>query len=146
MRLFRKLPRALYPANSHEQACLLKAMSCLRADWGFSKSYDFDDLINQWKKFIKDVQEGYTLSLDEYTFRLSLRDELDEIVKTLPERLKSAINSFLEPLDGAYILATREVAEPLRPGEEGEILAMRWYRVPSVLLPDLEDSSWYGKA
>jgi hypothetical protein len=146
MRFFRKLPRALYPANPHEQECLIKAMSCLKVERGMPETYDYEELLIQWKSFVKAVQRGYTLPLQDYTLTLTLRDDIEQMVETFPDRLKNAVCTFLEPLDGAFILSTREVARPLHPNAEGHTVTTRWYRVPRILLPDIEDSSWYGYA
>jgi hypothetical protein len=63
MRFFRQLPRAIYPANPHEQECLIKVMSGLRAERGMPESFDYEELLTQWKTFVKAVQRGYTLLL-----------------------------------------------------------------------------------
>jgi hypothetical protein len=141
---FHKWPQDIFPANQDERACLEESLARLRADWGFADSYKLDDLLMHWAVFVYDVRNGFTDCLEEYTFSLSLRDAVDEMVRSLPDRLNNAISNFFEQLDNSFILATREVNEPLNIGEAGEAISMRWFRVPKLLYPQAEDSSWQG--
>jgi hypothetical protein len=112
------------------------------SEWGFAESYSFENLLEQWATFALEVQTCFQGIQENYTVRLALRDELDALISDLSERQATAVRGYLAPYDERYLFVTRQVSQPLLPGEANQKQSMRWYRVPIRLRPLPEDESW----
>ena len=126
------LPR---PLSSSDETTIEHAMVAFRDEWGFVKSFRFEDLLRQWQRFVDEVETGYALGLDDFTQELALRDSLEEVVGKLSSPYREAIEGWLKPLDQRYRFATREIGRPLLPVDSPR--AFWWWRVPTALKGEL---------
>lgn len=65
-----------------------------------------DLLISSWEGLVKEVEEGHTSSVDEYTNDLTTRDLLEEVLRSLPEGPRQKVASLVRPLDERFTAAT----------------------------------------
>jgi hypothetical protein len=137
------LPASIDPCNQEEIDAIENAMIQFRKDWGFHASFGLRNLIGKWVDLVNDVQHPYVLSLADYTHSLSLRDELDEMLSTFPDRLSKSISEFLAAQDAIFFANTRVARAPLLDFDSSEI-SQRWLRVPTIVAPDVGDDTWYG--
>ena len=108
---------------------------------------NFPQLLSQWRRFVLAVEEGYQLTIYDYTNDLSTRDLLEKMVQQAPCGLLSRLKAQLAEWDRRFLAATRRVKRPLLPALEGEPLDWWWYRVPKKpgreLLEDLrQEGLW----
>lgn len=136
--------RILEDASLDEKAELARAEEKLQKECGFAAGFGLSHLVEAWSRTVQQVEDGYDLSLYDFTHDLDLRDELEEIRAGLTRRLQRALSRLLEPLDTRFFEATQQTAEPLLPSAAGETLATWWSRVPLVVRPLPEDDSWRG--
>lgn len=97
-------------------------------------------LVAKWTDFTASVEEGYELTIYDYTNDLSSRDLLRELLDRDPES-REEILATTEPVDKRFMLATCQADGVLRPGAGPE--EWWWHRLPrkqvGELKKDLED-------
>jgi hypothetical protein len=104
----------------------------LREDWRFAPKVDLAWLLDRWQRFVGEVESGFRHRLDEYTYELSLRDEIETIIKSVPESFANEIRHCVALSDDRFRFATRATAKPLLPTVEGPDKYW-WSRVPKLL-------------
>jgi hypothetical protein len=124
------------PDSADERARLRDAEAKMREDWGFAPNVDLPWLLDRWERFVSEVETGFHHRLDEYTYELSLRDEIETIMKSVPERLSNEIRQRVAPSDHRFRFATKTVAKPLLPDVDGPDKYW-WSRVPKLLHGEL---------
>jgi len=125
--------KALKPQTTAEGTALTKALSAMREEWNFPPLIDLQWLVKSWYRFVREIKAGYDSHPVDYVHFLDLRDELDRLSATLPDRMQRAIAEVLRPADEEYLLITDTTDEPLLPPDESEHLHERWYRLPKLL-------------
>jgi len=123
------------PSSEDEAKALEDAMRDFRLEWGFARSFRFEDLLRRWARFVEQVENGYTLGLDDFTQELALRDSLDDVLKKLPPGYQSKVDAWLEPWTHRFRFATREIHQPLLPIENAA--RFWWWRLPNLLQGEL---------
>lgn len=129
------------PVGEVERQSLNRALETLRAEWGFPASYGLPDLLKGWVKTVASLRRGYPLPRTSFEHDVDLRDELDRIVESVPERLGAEIQSFLAPLDAEFHDRTTQHDEPLLGPLDGEVPSLRQFRRPKRLDPGDEDAA-----
>ena len=114
-----------------ERIALVNFQTRLRAEWGFHQSFGASDLLAKWKTAISNLERG-NISEHDLPYELSLRDEIDTLIRSVPFRLGELIASFVQPLDVRFINATIPSKEPRLPALEGESQHERWFRRPAL--------------
>lgn len=96
-------------------------------------------LLSRWSKFITEVEEGYQMSIYEYTNDLSTRNLLQKIVDQCPslEVSRKLLETIIE-LDARFTKVTRKIEKNLI-NQTNEEIAWWWYHIPNILDPDLEN-------
>lgn len=126
----------LAPKDNIKVNSILASRSAL-AKHSISLSY----LINKWDHFIKKVEEGYRLTIDDYTNELSIRDLLQEILEVIPNNTE--LEKWIEELDNRFIFITKKVDIPLLPLMKRSEIGWWWFRIPLkpglVLARDLQN-------
>lgn len=98
------------------------------------------ELLTKWEAFIGKVEQGYSLTIYDYTNELTLRGLLLQ-ASTATTPLSTAESNRLKELDQRFRIATQEAERPITPGFAGG----RWwyYRIPlkrcGELLDDLRE-------
>jgi len=95
--------------------------------------------LNEWLLRTNNFEKGYTLTIDDYTNEITVRDIIASLVNEIPESLKLKINDIINPIDEKFKEVTNIVKEPLLPGLEGEDPAWWWYRLPKKLVGELKE-------
>lgn len=133
------------PVGEVESQSLTRALEALREEWGFPSSYGLPELLKGWVKTVASLRRGYPLPRTSFEHDVDLRDELDRIVASVPERLGAQIQSFLAPLDAAFHHRTAPHEEPLCEPLEGEVPSLRQFRRPKLLAPTHEEvaATWW---
>lgn len=127
------------PVGEVESQRLNRALEALREEWGFPSRYGLPELLKGWVKTVASLRKGYPLSRTSFEHDVDLRDELDRIVGSVPERLGAQIQSFLAPLDAEFHDRTALQEEPLCEPLAGEVLSPRQFRRPKLLAPADQD-------
>jgi hypothetical protein len=88
-----------------------------------------EDLSSRWSRFVTKVEQGYKLTIDDYTNELTTRDFyqvlLDNCAPNIHDKLLVWINSW----DERFIHTTEKVEKPLLPALHGE-KGWWWFRIP----------------
>jgi hypothetical protein len=92
-------------------AYLQSALRQLSESAGYRIS--LDNLLDQWNRFVGEVEEGYRDSIYEYANDLSVRNLLHEIETDAPGNLQVSLSAYLAPLDRRFFDATRAVGKPM---------------------------------
>ncbi len=121
-----------------EDAALLVVLHDIHRRSRHRQPLTIDALIDVWGRFVLQVENGYKLSIYDYTNDLMVRDQLDEIIAGTPPTLSSDIQAILEPWDDRYRLATVASTKPILPGPDVST-RRRWWRVPRNLSGELRD-------
>jgi hypothetical protein len=117
------------PQNNLEREALNSITAKIRKEWGFAESFGPAGIMEKWQKFVRQVEDGYQLSIHDFTHELSLRDTLEEIKNAVPSRLGQEIEATLRPWDERFYSATRFSSKPIDfAADEG--LAEWWFRIP----------------
>lgn len=120
-------------------------MEALREEWGFVSSYGLPDLLKGWVRTVASLRKGYPLARTSFEHNVDLRDELDRLVASVPERLGAQIQTFLAPLDAEFHDRTEPQEQPLCEPFDGEVLSPRQFRRPRLLNPADQDvaATWW---
>ena len=112
-------------------------MERTREEWGFAKSFGLSRLLEKWERFVKDVEEGYSLSIYDFTHDLSMRDLLENVKEAVPLRLQHEIDVALRSLDARFMQATQPSDRPIEPVIDEDAKEW-WYRIPKHAGWDVE--------
>jgi hypothetical protein len=123
------------PSGASERAAAERAVAKIREDWGFHKSWSFQDLLRDWEATVRNVADGYALTFEGYARDLAIRDEIERCVGQLPTGLADRVKSWLARLDAQFMGCTRGVPEPLLPSDPGEQPREWWFRLPTSINP-----------
>jgi hypothetical protein len=85
-------------------------------------------LTNKWSRFVTNLENGYQLTIDDYTNSLSVRDHIQEILDVCPEN--SSLKEWVSEWDHRFIKVTKVVKESLLPAFPNESLGWWWFRIP----------------
>jgi hypothetical protein len=94
-----------------------------------------EELVGQWSDFVGEVENGYSLSIYDYTNDLSVRDLLAELVKRVDRKAKDHALSLIAPCDERFRFATRELAQAIESAPK--IRGWWWHRIPCTLKGEL---------
>lgn len=121
--------------SKKEQEALKGAIDRLSGRLGSKVRYDA--LLSKWRAFVADVERGYTWTLYEYQTDLSVRDQIEGVLKSVPAAVRKQLSEPLAEADRRFEDAT---APSLRPVMRGERKLGSWYlRVPKIRVGELED-------
>jgi hypothetical protein len=104
---------------------------------GRPRPLSYERLLAAWESLVREVEQGYPATIDDYTNDLTSRDLLQEIVGACDESLREELTASIEPLDERFRRATRpdeqgRIAEFIEPGA-----GWWWSRLPLRLEGDL---------
>jgi hypothetical protein len=124
--------------GEEDYASAYRAMAYLEAA-GWRKA-TLNERVAAWEAFVSEVEQGYGMTVDDYTNDLAVREWLTLALPMLTPRLQSSLVKRLEPLDERFMRATVTLARRL-PGAGAS-----WhYRLPRVLTGELaEDAERMG--
>jgi hypothetical protein len=95
-----------------------------------------NERVDGWGKLVEVVEDGYTMTVDDYTNDLDTRRWLDLAVPMLSDRVRGSLRGRLAPLDERFLAATVEPTGIL-PGCDGSW----WCRLPRVLVGELREDA-----
>jgi hypothetical protein len=91
---------------------------------------NLDHFLTKWRDFVKQVEDGYKLPVDDYANELTRRDILQKIIDgSQPETGEKIIN-WLAEWDDRLVKVTKEIKEPLLPPIDDRKQGWWWYRIP----------------
>lgn len=96
------------------------------------------NLIKRWEQLVQEVQQGYSVSIYEYTNDLGSRDLLATTEAILSDDGKKKLSEFLLPVDDMF----RRNTDPLPHSIGGQLPPPSnwwWYRVPKKLSDELRN-------
>ena len=102
---------------------------------GWRLRFSPTSVVDAWRSVVESVEEGYTLTIDDLTNDLSIRDLAQEARPLVTLSVALWLDEDLRPLDERYERATRPAARRL-PGGTGQWWAAR---VPKRLVGELAE-------
>ena len=96
------------------------------------------ELLLGWKKLVGEIEQGYRLTIYDYTNDLGTRDLLNYLSRNLPTELSRRIEAALEDADSRFRAATVEFPRGVLPRAA---TSDRWwyFRKPKIMVGDLKD-------
>lgn len=93
-------------------------------------------LLSKWKRFVREVAQGYEFSIYDFENDLSVRDIIDSLVDDHPSG--ASLTEELSRIDDRYREITRPVDSPpwAYPRDENEP-GWWWFRIPQRLQGEL---------
>ena len=95
-----------------------------------------NQMLDQWAAVVDGVVRGYSMTVDDYTNDLAVREWLDEVRPMLTDRVRLSLDERLGALDETFLAATQEPVRRL-PGAGPQW----WYRLPKVLVGELGEDA-----
>jgi hypothetical protein len=92
--------------------------------------------VDGWASLVGEVEVGYSMTVDDYTNDLAVREWLDQVLPMLTERVRDSLLTRLAPLDERFDRATVTPAGPLPGCGTG-----RWCRLPRTLVDELREDA-----
>jgi hypothetical protein len=99
---------------------------------GWIKVYTLNEQVDAWQHVVESVEQGYTLTIDEYINDLAVRGWLDQARSLMTRPIVLSLDNRLAALDERFMDATTTPRRHI-PGAGPEW----WYRVPRVLVGEL---------
>ncbi len=87
----------------------------------------------RWIRFVREVERGYRLLIDNYKDDLGVRDTIEEVLLVLDDRDRGWLRGLIEPADAAFVAATRPDSERLVDRNDRHRGTWWWHRVPNKL-------------
>jgi hypothetical protein len=97
-----------------------------------------ENLLERWKRFVSEVEQGYGDSIYEYANDLAVRNLLKNIETDAPANLRASLAAYLAPLDRRFFDATRPVRRTI-PGLAQQSDAPWSVRIPKKADGELLD-------
>jgi len=93
-----------------------------------------NSLLNNWRRFVADVERGYPVGAYDYDNDLASRDLLQDLLEQGPVALQTQLTALLVPWDERFRVATDQPTERA----SDDLLAERWWwgRVPKKVSQD----------
>lgn len=101
---------------------------------GYPISKSFEELMKQLYHLLTEVEEGYTMTIDDYTNELTRRDLAEKLLNEISRDLKRKVSKLLEVWDKRFGEATDVINEPLFDHPQ-----WWWYRIPKKLVGDFKE-------
>jgi len=95
-----------------------------------------NEYVDGWASLAEEVEVGYSMTVDDYTNDLAVREWLDRVLPMLAERVRASLLSRLAPLDERFRRSTVTPAGPL-PG----CGTSTWCRLPRTLVDELREDA-----
>ena len=92
--------------TQEDYASLERASQLLHAR-GWIAAFSLNEMIAGWDRLVREVEEGYDATIDDFTNDLTTRDWIAEIRDLVTERVRSSIDERIEPIDDRYRRTTR---------------------------------------
>ncbi|HUP62969.1 MAG TPA: hypothetical protein VNA69_21430 [Thermoanaerobaculia bacterium] len=124
--------------TEEEKLAIAAALADVDQQSQHSTPESLEGLAELWKSFVREVEQGYSMSIYDYTNDLSIRDILDDVLTRVPLGVQQELKAELESWDDRYRLATKPAVVPILPGPD-VVQNPRWWRIPRVLTGELRD-------
>jgi hypothetical protein len=85
-------------------------------------------MMDKWSRFVAKVENGYQLTVDDYTNSLSVRDLIQEVLNVCPKN--GDLQRWIMECDNRFIAVTKVTKKPLLLPLNDESLGWWWFRVP----------------
>jgi hypothetical protein len=128
-------------APTNEDAAPLAAASKELHNAGWAKAFTMGEMLGGWRRLVREIEVGYTMTVDDYTNDLTSRDWLDLVLDRVTDPMRKRIERDLEPLDRRYRDATIDdggaaLAHFFRIDAKG---GWWWRRRPTLLTGELAE-------
>ncbi len=132
--------------SPEESKIIARILNRYSKDAGF---LTLEYLVEEWDTFIFDIEQGYMLTIFDYTNSMGKRDFIEVVLNEVPEVVQNELLHMIEPLDSRFLQATKQVVEAVLPTlDNSVILGWWWYRVPKKLSDPPDDfqhwAPYYG--
>ena len=101
------------------------------------RTLTLDGLIGDWKRFVGEVERGYSLTVYDYTNDLGTRRQLAEVINEVTPEVAREIEARLAQFDDRFRNATRPSSTPVGGGSQSQ---EEWwmFRIPWRLRGELK--------
>jgi hypothetical protein len=121
------------PLTAEDYQSVLDAGRTLHSR-GWRSTFTVNEQVEARQKLVLSVEEGYRLTVDDYTNDLAVREWLEEVQPLLTDRVEQSLKSRLMPLDERFRQATTMTRRRMPGAGDGW-----WYRVPRRLVGELAE-------
>jgi hypothetical protein len=121
------------PLGSEDYESVLNAGRILH-ERGWIKAYTLNEQVDAWQHVVESVEEGYALTIDDYTNDLDVRGWLDRARSLVTRPVRLSLDDRLAALDARFTQATSAQWRHIPGAGPGW-----WYRVPKVLVGELRE-------
>ena len=95
-----------------------------------------NERVAAWEALVDQVEQGYDMTVDDYTNDLAAREWLDRARPLVTPRVQASLDAQLAPLDARFRTATVQAAKKMPGAGDG------WfYRLPRVLVGELAEDA-----
>ena len=101
----------------------------------------FTNFLEKLERFNQEVEDGYSLTIDDYTNDLSQRDMFEEIKNQSQNDVRPKLIAFLQKWDERFIQNTREIDRPIIGDREDTKKGWWFYRIPQKLTSSLKSDA-----
>jgi hypothetical protein len=93
--------------------------------------------LERWACIISEVDEGYPLTIDDYTNDLCYRSAIEDVNSELTEEHRNQVDAFLSPLDTRFDAGTTQIKKALLGFGDRKPWHWWWFRLPKKSGPEL---------
>ncbi len=98
-----------------------------------------NQLLQRWRDFVVQVEQGYQDSIYEYTNDLSVRGLLEYILLKVSPPLHNELVELIRPWDERFLDTTQKVKQPVSLGRYHELPRPLRSRIPKKLNQELKE-------
>ncbi len=114
----------------------------LRISARANRTTTLGELLDEWRRFVISVRQGYGWSMDSYNRDLAVRDFIEEISESLSMEGRRVVEDAIRNVDSEFIEATWDPQQPDKWGPPQFEIGWWQFRVPKnpkgKLLRELE--------
>jgi len=103
------------------------------------RKLSLNTLLQNWYRFVVEVERGYNDSIYEYTNDLSNRDLIENILLSVQPSLHARLLKAIQPWDERFIKATEAGLRPLVNLTSDKLSFFWWSRIPKNLTDELKE-------
>jgi hypothetical protein len=102
---------------------------------GWKRRFSLNDVIDGWASLVSEVENGYRMTIDDYTNDLSIREWPERARPMRTDRVVRSMDARLAPLDARF----REATEPILNNLPGTGDSWWVRRLPKLLVDEFAE-------
>ncbi len=97
-------------------------------------------LIHKWQLIVNEIGKGYTMSYEEYTNDISIREKLNREINNSFNANKELLSK-IKIIDDRFIDSTKAISNPIvkLTSKPNDIQRFIYFRIPKILIGTLKE-------